>query len=126
MVPVTKGVLAELESLMGDHQLTAKFLDVPFADDLFIINSIKNNGFSYMSQDMFRYEFARVVRRAGLQMKVTPHSLRRYAASTLIRHGASPVAVAKLLGHSSSRTTLEYYSRENLKGTLDAVMLLEE
>ncbi len=126
MVPVTKSVLAELESLMSDHKLTAKFLDVPFADDLFIIGSIKNNGFSYMSQDMFRYEFARVVRRAGLQKEVTPHSLRRYAASTLIRHGASPVAVAKLLGHSSSRTTLEYYSRESLKGALDAVMLLEE
>ena len=126
MVPVTKSVLAELESLMSDHKLTAKFLEVPFADDLFIIGCIKNNGFSYMSQDMFRYEFARVVRRAGIQKEVTPHSLRRYAASTLIRHGASPVAVAKLLGHSSSRTTLEYYSRESLKGVLDAVMLLEE
>ena len=126
MVPVTKSVLAELESLMSDHKLTAKFLDVPFADDLFIIGSIKNNSFSYMSQDMFRYEFARVVRRAGLPKEVTPHAIRRYTSSTLIRHGASPVAVAKLLGHSSSRTTLEYYSRENLKGTLAALELLDK
>lgn len=126
MVPVTENVLVELESLMSDHQLTAKFLDVSFADDLFIINTIKNNEFSYMSQDRFRFEFARVVRRAGLPKEVTPHALRRYTSSTLIRHGASPVAVAKLLGHSSSSTTLEYYSRESLKGTFETVKLLEK
>lgn len=66
------------------------------------------------------------MKKAGLPKEVTPHALRRYTSSTLIRHGASPVAVAKLLGHSNSGTTLTYYSRESLKGTFDAVMLMEK
>ena len=99
---------------------------IKFTDDIFIIGAVGKNGLRYMTQDKFRKEFAICVERAGLPKKVTPHALRKYTASTLIRHGASPVAVARLLGHSSSSTTLNYYSRENLRGTLDAVMLLDK
>lgn len=125
-VPVTQSILAELESLKADHQLTADMLGIEFTDDFYVIGTIINNGFSYMSQDKFRFEFAKCVKRAGLPKEVTPHALRRYTSSTLIRHGASPVAVAKILGHSSSNTTMAYYSRENLKGTFEAVRLLEK
>jgi integrase len=39
-----------------------------------------------------------------------PHDLRHFCASVLIRSGASPVAVARQLGHSSPRVTLDVYS----------------
>lgn len=125
-VPLTKGVLNELEKLKSEQMALAGELGIKFTDDIFIIGSVGKNGFVFMTQDKFRKEFAICVERAGLPKKVTPHALRKYTASTLIRHGASPVAVARLLGHSSSSTTLNYYSRENLRGTLDAVKLLDK
>ena len=96
-VPVLPSVMVELEKLKAEQMIIAGQLGNRFNDNFFIIGSVG-----------------------------TPHALRRYTSSTLIRHGASLVAVAKLLGHSSSCTTLTYYSRENLRGSLDAVMLLNK
>lgn len=124
-VPILPGVLTELEQLKAEQQRISGELGVKFSEDSFIISTISASGSRYTTPDKFRADFAKCVHRAGLPKEVTPHALRRYTSSTLIRHGASPVAVAKLLGHSSSSTTLTYYSRENLKGTLDAVKLLE-
>ena len=124
-VPIISSVQNELEKLKTEQLRIAGELGVQFSDDSFIICSINKNGFMYTTPNKFRADFAKCVQRAGLPKDVTPHALRRYTSSTLIRHGASPVAVAKLLGHSSSTTTLTYYSRESLKGTLEAVELLE-
>lgn len=124
-VPILPNVLTQLEKLKAEQHTSAAQLGIKFDDECFIIGSIGKDRFTYTTPDKFRSEFTKCVRRAGLPKKVTPHALRRYTASTLIRHGANPVAVAKLLGHSSSSTTLTFYSRENLKGTLEAVMLLD-
>lgn len=125
-VPVLPSLMEELEKLRAEQKMIAGQLGIRFNDNFFVIGSVSGNGFTYTTQDKFRADFAKCVQRAGLSKDVTPHALRRYTSSTLIRHGVSPVAVAKLLGHSSSCTTLTYYSRENLKGTLDAIMLLEK
>lgn len=124
-VPIILSVHNELEMLKAEQLRIAGELGVQFLDDFFIIGTLRDKGFGYITPDKFRADFSKCVKKAGLPIEVTPHSLRRYTSSTLIRHGASPVAVAKLLGHSSSATTLMYYSRESLKGTLDAVKLLE-
>lgn len=47
--------------------------------------------------------------RAGLPVWATPHSLRHYFASVLIRAGASVKVVQARLGHSSAKTTLDVY-----------------
>jgi integrase len=49
------------------------------------------------------------VRRAGLS-GVTPHSLRHFYASLLIRHGESVKTVQARLGHASAAETLDTYS----------------
>lgn len=125
-VPVISSVLTELEKLKAEQQRITGELGVQFSDDSFFIGTLRDNGFGYITPDKFRADFAKCVKEAGLPNEVTPHALRRYTSSTLIRHGASPVAVARLLGHSSSNTTLSYYSRESLRGTFDAVKLLEK
>ena len=125
-VPIISSVQNELEKLKAEQLRIAGELGDHFTDDSFIIGTISKNGFKYTTPDKFRADFAKCVKRAKLPNEVTPHALRRYTSSTLIRHGASPVAVAKLLGHSSSNTTLTYYTRESLKGTLEAVRLLED
>lgn len=119
-------VMAELEKLRAEQMIIVGQLGITFNDNFFIIGSVGGNGFTYTTQDKFRADFAKCVQKAGLPKEVTPHALRRYTSSTLIRHGASPVAVAKLLGHSNSSTSLIYYSRETLKGAFDAIMLLEK
>lgn len=124
-VPILSSVQNELNMLKAEQKRIAGELGDHLTDDSFIIGTISKNGFKYTTPDKFRADFAKCVKRAELPKEVTPHALRRYASSTLIRHGASPVAVAKLLGHSSSNTTLTYYTRESLKGTLEAVRLLE-
>jgi integrase len=48
-------------------------------------------------------------RRAGLPDWATPHDLRHFYASTLIRSGASVKVVQVRLGHSSAKTTLDVY-----------------
>lgn len=125
-VPIIPSVLTELEKLRTEQQRISCAFGMQFSDDYFIIGSFGKNSFGYVTPDKFRADFAKCVQNAGLPKEVTPHALRRYTSSTLIRHGASPVAVARLLGHSNSNTTLNYYSRESLRGTLDAVKLLEK
>lgn len=124
-VPIISRVLTELDKLKAAQLRIAGELGVQFSDDFFIIGTLRDKGFGYITPDKFRADFSNCVKKAGLPKEVTPHALRRYTSSTLIRHGASPVAVAKLLGHSSSATTLTYYSRESLRGILEAVKLLE-
>lgn len=52
--------------------------------------------------------FDKAVKDLGLN--ITPHNLRDTAASLAIQEGASVVAVARLLGHESAATTLNYYA----------------
>lgn len=52
--------------------------------------------------------FARYVRRAGLQLAVTPHTLRHTFAKRLVDEGVSLDRVAALAGHASLSTTARY------------------
>jgi len=48
------------------------------------------------------------VKDAGVTKPISPHSLRHSYGIALLRNGASPVAVGKLLGHASIATTQRY------------------
>lgn len=52
----------------------------------------------------------RLTRRAGLA-NVTPHDLRRTMVSRALDNGADLAAVARMVGHSSPRTTMRYDRR---------------
>lgn len=53
--------------------------------------------------------FSAARNRAGLPAWATPHALRHYYASLLIRSGASVKVVQARLGHASAKTTLDVY-----------------
>ena len=48
--------------------------------------------------------------KAGLTIRVTPHSLRRACATHMLARGAHPVQIQMLLGHSSLRSLGQYLS----------------
>ena len=48
-------------------------------------------------------------RRAGVPAWATPHDVRHFYASVLIRSGASVKVVQTRLGHASAKTTLDVY-----------------
>lgn len=52
-------------------------------------------------------------KRAGIAKRVHPHSFRHSYAYILLNCGNSVDIVSKLMGHSSSSTTEQYYLREN-------------
>jgi integrase len=62
-----------------------------------------------IQQHPFAMVFETGRRKAGLPEWVTPHDLRHYYASLLIRSGASIKVVQTRLGHASAKTTLDTY-----------------
>jgi integrase len=59
----------------------------------------------------FAVTFERAQKAAKLPPGTTPHDLRDYYASLLIRQGLSVKAVQLRLGHASATTTLDRYAR---------------
>lgn len=90
---------------------------------LFIICS-DTGGF--IDPGTFRSFMRKSVENAGLPQNITPHSLRHYAASNLIRKGASVTATARILRHAQSSTTLNVYSEESLQGAYNALLLTQK
>jgi integrase len=63
--------------------------------------------------------FAGAVKRAKVQ-KITPHDLRHSCASIAISSGVNVLALARMLGHSSAKVTLDTYA-DLFDADLDAV-----
>ena len=79
-----------------------------------------------ISPDRYRSYWIKLREQAGLPKDAVLHCLRHYAASSLIRSGASPVATARILRHAQNSTTLNFYAHENLSGAYEAVKLIDK
>jgi integrase len=70
--------------------------------------------------------------KAKLPEWATPHDLRHYFASVLIRSGASVKVVQARLGHSSAKTTLDVYGHlfedeeDRTRASIDAELRLRQ
>jgi integrase len=70
--------------------------------------------------------FKRVLARAGLPARHSPHDLRHTFASLLLQQGESPVYVQRQLGHASIQLTVDTYGRWLPMGNKAAVDRLDE
>lgn len=94
-----------LASVVGD-ELAAHLARRPVDPDELVFTNQHN-------EPIQQYPFARLWEtaraRAGVSAWATPHDLRHYYASLLIRSGASVKVVQSRLGHASAKTTLDTY-----------------
>ena len=83
-----------------------------------------------INQYVIRTHFRKYRRKAGLDEKVTVHTLRHCFATDLIERGATLIQVKELMGHSNIRSTMAYVHIANidlkLKSPLDAFIKEEE
>ena len=92
--PVARAIAAHLDSFATHPQLGLVFT---------------NERDRPIQQFPFSQVFENAARKAHLPAWATPHDLRHFYASTLIRSGASVKVVQARLGHASAKTTLDVY-----------------
>ena len=65
--------------------------------------------------------FHRAKRAAGIRKKISVHTLRHSRATELLRQGVDATLIQKFLGHSSIKTTQEYYLHTNINDLAMAI-----
>lgn len=110
MVPFGEEASAWLKEYIDKGR--AELLNGQQSTDLFVTK--RGRG---MSRVMFWNLIKRYARIAGLEMAISPHTLRHAFATHLLNHGADLRAVQMLLGHADISTTTIYthVAKERLK-----------
>ena len=105
--PAVESLRAYLEGLRPDLVRA-----VPEAPWVFV-----SRGGRILTREMLWILVKKYVRRAGLNIKVSPHTLRHSFATHLLAGGADLRTVQELLGHANIRTTQQYthVDRDRLK-----------
>ncbi len=102
VVPLGRPALAALKAYLGEQRpgLTRAADDVPW---VFV-----SRGGRALTREMLWVIVKKYVRRAGLNARVSPHTLRHSFATHLLSGGADLRTVQELLGHANIRTTQMY------------------
>jgi integrase/recombinase XerD len=102
VVPLGRPALEALRAYLGD--LRPRLVRaVPDAPCVFV-----SRGGRGLTREMLWILVKKYVRRAGLNLKVSPHTLRHSFATHLLAGGADLRTVQELLGHANIRTTQHY------------------
>jgi len=102
VVPLGKPAIQALRQYLGDAR--AKLVQ-PGADSPCVFVSRGGNG---LTREMLWVLVKKYVKRAGLNNKVSPHTLRHSFATHLLAGGADLRSVQEMLGHANIRTTQHY------------------
>ncbi len=102
VVPLGRPALAALRAYLGE-QRGELVRAAPEAPWVFV-----SRGGKALTREMLWILVKKYVRRAGLNTKVSPHTLRHSFATHLLAGGADLRTVQELLGHANIRTTQHY------------------
>lgn len=122
LVPIPDSLYQAIQASMRAQADQAKKCPV-YINDPFICGDPDTG--DMVSPDRYRAFWSKLREQVGLPKDAVLHCLRHYAASSLIRSGASPVATARILRHAQNSTTLNMYAHENLSGAYEAVKSLD-
>jgi len=112
----TKSAIKALKTYREKREDTSPYLFI----------SLSRNGFGeHLSRNSIEDIVRKYAKLAGINKKVTPHTLRHSFATTLIKKGADIRAVQTLLGHASITTT-QIYTHVDDKHLQKVHDLLEE
>jgi site-specific recombinase XerD len=93
---------------------------VPISNDRGLISELKRytDGFKDdarvfdVTSMTFQYDIRAVAKKAKIGKKVSPHTLRHTFATHYLKNGGNIIALQKILGHTSLRTTQMYITYE--------------
>lgn len=98
--------------LFNNHTLNV--LNIYLNDGYHTFNK-KNNGYLILNKDgnklsdrYVRKVIDKLVRKAGLDLKISPHTIRHTFATDMLEEGSDLMTVKELLGHESLNTTSIY------------------
>lgn len=77
-------------------------------DDCEALMITERKPYRRLSKRGIQFEIRKIAKNAGLEKRVSPHTLRHTFATLTLNNGAELVAIQELLGHSSPETTLRY------------------
>ncbi len=111
VVPLGEAAIKALREYL-EHQRPGLVRTAPDAPSVFV-----SRGGRALTREMLWVLVKKYVRRAGLNDKVSPHTLRHSFATHLLSGGADLRTVQELLGHANIRTTQHYthVDRDRLK-----------
>ena len=111
IVPLGRFAINALRQYL-DESRPALVVTAPDAPWVFV-----SRGGRMLTREMLWVLVKKYVKRAGLNPKISPHSLRHSFATHLLAGGADLRSVQELLGHASIRTTQQYthVDRERLR-----------
>lgn len=109
IIDVDKIVLDELEKLQAEQEKVKKRVST-YYDKVFVftLHSDKNAGYPIYAKKI-ELRMARLLKLAGLNQSLTPHSLRHTHTSLLAEAGVSLEQIMQRLGHSDDDTTRRIY-----------------
>lgn len=115
IVPLTRMAYERVQEYLDDGRTGLMSEHPDSASALFLTARGQRIHAQYLLQLLRRCRLA-----AGIKTNVTPHTLRRTCATTLLKNGASLRAIQVLLGHSSLDVTMVYLrlDREDLRREL--------
>jgi len=96
-VPVPAVVVDQIRQYMGDEGGEGYLFPA-------------NNKLGYQGTHSLEKTFRRLCRRLGIEPAITPHQLRHFYASVMLKNGAKIQVVSRLLGHSSVAITDAVYT----------------